>query len=60
MHEEFDHRRCPQCSKFMQLSLVQPRVLFREPQYEQHTYRCEACGNESRFVFEVPSRVQAA
>jgi RNase P subunit RPR2 len=60
MHDEFDHRRCPRCDELMRLSEVEPRMLFREPEYEQHTYCCQACGNLSRFVFELPSRAEAA
>jgi len=60
MHEDFDHRRCPRCDELMRLSSVQPRTWYGEPDYEQHTYQCDACGNLSRFVFELPSRANAA
>jgi hypothetical protein len=60
VHEDFDHRRCPRCSELMRLSTIEPRVLFREPEHEQHIYACDTCANVSRFVFELPSRARAA
>jgi hypothetical protein len=56
---DFDHRCCPNCGAVMRLASVEPRRLHREDDYERHTYRCEACANLSRFVFELPSRTAA-
>jgi hypothetical protein len=53
---EFDYRTCPLCEVQMQLASVEPRRLHREDAYEWHFYRCGGCGNDSRFVFELPSR----
>jgi len=55
---EFDYRTCPRCELGMRLTFVEPRWLHREDAYEQHLYRCGGCGNSSRFVFELPSRVR--
>ncbi len=56
---EFDHRACPDCGTAMRLAFIGPRRLDREDAYERHLYRCDACGNDSRFVFELPSLAAA-
>lgn len=43
----------------MRLAFIGPRRLDREDAYERHLYRCDACGNDSRFVFELPSLAAA-
>lgn len=59
MHTEFDHRQCPNCERPMRLVAVEPRRLDREDGFECHIYRCDACANVSRFVFELPSKAAA-
>ena len=39
----------------MRLGSVEPRNVLHEHDFENHTYVCDACGNVSRFVLEVPS-----
>jgi hypothetical protein len=55
---EFDYRTCPRCERDMRLACVEPRRLHREDSYERHLYRCGGCGNDSHFVFELPSRAR--
>ena len=43
----------------MRLAFIGPRRLDREDAYERHLYRCDLCGNDSRFVFERPSLAAA-
>ena len=59
MNSNFDFRSCPSCEQPMRLCAVEPRRLHRDDGYERHTYRCDACANVSRFVFELPSRAAA-
>jgi len=54
----FDYRTCPRCELGMRLIFVEPRRIHHEDAYERHPYRCGGCGNSSRFVFELPSRVR--
>ena len=61
MPSDFDHRKCPNCAgRTMHLTRVEPHSPDREDGYERHVYHCAECSNVSRFVFEVPSRQQAA
>ena len=60
MNSDFDHRACPICARVMRLAYVEPRRTAFEDGYERHEYRCVECENVSRFVFEVPSRREAA
>jgi DNA-directed RNA polymerase subunit RPC12/RpoP len=55
---EFDYLTCPRCELGMRLAFVEPRRLHREDAYERHLYRCGGCGNDSHFVFELPSHAR--
>jgi len=55
---ELDYRTCPRCELGRRLIFVEPRQIHREDAHERHLYRCGGCGNDSRFVFELPSRVK--
>ncbi len=49
--QDFDHTRCPSCGTTMRLTGTRPHFFGG---YERHSYACRGCGNESRFVFELP------